>query len=143
MHKYTVFQNPDIVPYMCLFFFLYLGKNNKMKNAHIYCINKVFGFDFLQKLNRLFLNANICVTSIAIQVCSPQNIAAQSSEILESMLIYKKNQRQRRHQRNHPTIQRNHPTMFEPSFFSACLFWLGNMKGLCVTKDTHVSYTSN
>lgn len=32
----TVLQNPDIVPYMCLFFFLYLGKNNKMKNVNIY-----------------------------------------------------------------------------------------------------------
>lgn len=86
MHN-TVLQNPDIVPYMCLFFFLYLEKNNKMKNVNIYCINKVFWFDFLQKLNRLLQNANICVTSIAIQLCSPQSVAAQSSVILESMLI--------------------------------------------------------
>lgn len=28
-------------------------------------------------------------------------------------------------------------------FFSACLFWWKNMKEHCVTKDTHVSYTSN
>lgn len=50
-------------------------------------INKVFWFDFLQKLNILLQNANICVTSTAIQLCSPQSIAAQSSVILESMLI--------------------------------------------------------
>lgn len=41
MHN-TVLQNPDIVPYTRLFFFLYLEKNNKMKNGNIYCINKVF-----------------------------------------------------------------------------------------------------
>lgn len=54
---------------------------------NICCVNNIFWFDFPQNPPKWLCDANICVTSTAIQLSSPQTNAAQSSVILRGIHV--------------------------------------------------------